>query len=94
MAVTCPTVEFQRLKTNRWGTGQGGGDHPVEPLDFPAGAIGTMVVLAPALALLCLSQPVTGQARKVHRHTHGGDHPEVNSSVSCDFISRFDPQAV
>jgi len=34
--VTYPTVEFQWLKTSCWGTRQGGGDHPVEPLDFPA----------------------------------------------------------
>jgi len=46
-----------------------------------------VAVPAPAPALLYLSQPVTGQARAVHRHTHGGDHPEANTSVSCVFDS-------
>ena len=51
------------------------------------GAIRIVAVPAPAPALLCLSQPVNGRARVVHRRTHGGDHPEANSSVSYDFVS-------
>ena len=40
------------------------------------------------------AQPVIGQARAVHRRTHGGDHPKAKTSVSYVFDSRFDPQAV
>ena len=37
---------------------------------------------------------VTAMCVAVHYPCHGGDHPEANTSVSCIFYSRFDPQAV
>ena len=59
---------------------------------------GTAMVIAMGVAVHRPNYPergvLGGSARVVHCHTHGGDHLEENTSVSYDFNSLFDSQAV